>query len=126
MMTALDEMNAAIDRLTALRDASTPGPFEAVNACDVFTEDRINDHLVANFSSGRTEVPYEEEAANRRLFLTLHGLIDPLLAVLAAGRTATSAFPDVKDDAGLPGWAAEAKALALPIARAINQNGEQA
>jgi hypothetical protein len=60
-----------------------------------------------------------EPITNDELFVTLHRTIDAQLVLLKAGRSACTFFPHVKDDADLPGWAAEAKAHALAFADAI-------
>lgn len=114
-MTAGDDIQQAIDTLEWLKAESTPGEWWATRDLkfpDVFAGPGLSDDVCVV-----SEARLPQDAT---LIVTLHRTIDAQLKILAAGRTASTAFPAVKKDGDLPGWAAEAKTLALPLARAIN------
>lgn len=89
----VEKLQAAIEKLQALKAASTPGPLYAQNAGDVFTDlgapnaqgvnaEHNDAWHVASFMSGQNEMPYREEEANRALYLTLHCTIYAQLEIL--------------------------------------------
>lgn len=98
-MTALDELNAAIDKLTRLRDAAG--------------YHRHGEWLAEVVTVGTEYGPAQEEApvTNDPLIVTLFDCIDPLLAILRLGVE----YGELTEGSG-----SRFTARALELARAIN------
>lgn len=116
-MTALDEITAAIDRLTALRDASTPGPWEFREESPSMNGRNwtMRTKGVAGIQISAHE--YRHGTENTELIVTLHETIDPLLAIMSLAVE----YGELAEGSG-----SRFTTHALALARAINQNGEQA
>ena len=80
-MTAVEEIQAAIEKLTAQRDESTPGPWAVDDAdkCSVYTIDGGATILQPEDWYPRGD---NRPAGNAQLVLTLHRTIDAQLAIL--------------------------------------------
>lgn len=126
-MSALEEITAAIDRLTALRAASTPGDWwagpggriRAGEYNDVIDTGPVD--CMAYCYGGTSTIEGDNLGSDLDLIVTLHATIDPLLtllgrAALRARSYAEQGLVDLLVQGMLSGE--------LTLARAINQNGE--
>lgn len=117
-MSAVEEIEAAIARLTELRGKSNSGPWEPIRQEE--PESGAALFVLGNGPSLDSDFNNIRDYADADLIVTLHRTIDAQLAILMAGRTAYGpSFKDV-NYRDLPGWAAEARSHALTFAEAIN------
>jgi len=112
-MTGVEEIHAAIEKLTAQRDESTPGPWAVDDAdkCSVYTIDGGATILQPEDWYPRGD---NRPAGNAQLVVTLHRTIDAQLAILTDGLADMMA----RERLGLPLNTGPVRTLAL--ARAIN------
>lgn len=80
-MSAIEEIQAAIEKLTGQREQSTPGPWWAWHPAS----GRGNSSVDApSGDPDNPEMPVEGERADVELIVTLHRTIDAQLAILTA------------------------------------------
>ena len=113
-MTAVEEIHAAIEKLTAQRDKSTPGPWavDDTDKCSVYYIDGGATILQPEDWYPRGD---NRPAGNAQLVVTLHNTIDAQLAILRD-------FMERYEGRAKADWTPVASGAinALNLARAIN------